>query len=439
MSLGPPLEVETTSEETESWFSSIVFQTQDAAGESSTSWWQSAATDSPLGILVSVKEPVLSLEQNARPRVTELLLYAAKSENSHTTRPLTPPESRPAQGIALADDAHHLRVYALPLSSELSHDAPNAEPTPPASPQADVEDIEPTFLPQASSKSTDSREIINRPPVRKRRNVNEAFDEATERQRKARRKGGESVAAAAAMHVKSEDSLPTLKHRRSVSNNQIPLQSRPLSRSSSVASARPTGLREASLSAVSKPSGLSRTESISGALESHVEVTVEQKNKDLVSKMVMTGMRLFGLHQSKSRKSRTNSAAPSPAVDVSFEEVEAEKKNDEEFKLTYHQVYKGTCFAMRQHIPTLALQPHTEALRDTVDKLLAVFCNDPLTSSGEGPGEEYTPGGRKAFGPSALPASNQGNPFLQAAIMGSDSVTNTPSLKSARATREDSS
>ncbi|KAF2162039.1 hypothetical protein M409DRAFT_69280 [Zasmidium cellare ATCC 36951] len=425
MSLGRPFEVETNSEETESWFSSILLHSQDAT-EDNLTWWQNAATDSLLGILVSVTEPIVSSNDEAGLKATELLFYAAKNEGGVTIRPLTPPESSPTHSHTQAEDEHSFRVYALPLSSQLLRQA-KTEPTPPTSPGGDEIDIEPTFLPHYSTTSTQTGEVINRPPVRKRRNVNDAFDEATERRRKARRKGGESVAAAAASHIKAEDSLPQLKHRRSTSNVSVPLQSRPLSRASSVASAKPTSLREQSVAAPSKPSGLSRAQSVSSALELPFVATVEQKNKDFVSKMVMAGMRLYGLYQSKSRKPRSNSAAASPAVDVSFEDLEAEKKNDEEFKLIYHQVYKGTCFATRQHICAVALQPHTDAVRETVDRLLAVFCTDPLLPSADDSGEGYTPGGRKTFGSSAPPPAS--NPFIQAAIFGDHSAANTPSLK----------
>ncbi|KAK4505904.1 hypothetical protein PRZ48_003869 [Zasmidium cellare] len=432
MSLGRPFEVETISEETESWFSSILLRGQIVA-EDSPDWWQSAAAESPLGILVAVTEPIVSSDDQARLKATELLFYAARDERDVTARPLTPPESSPSQPQARDEIESTIRVFALPLSSQLLHQA-NTEPTPPTSPGGNEVDIEPRFLPHHSASSTATAEVINRPPVRKRKSVNDAFDEATERRRKARRKGGESVAAAAASHVKTEDSLPQLKHRRSTSNASIPLQSRPLSRASSVASAKPTSLREQSVAAPSKPSGLSRAQSISGAPELPTEATVEQKNKDLVSKMVMAGMRLYGLYQSKSRKSRANSTAPSPAVDASFEELEAEKKNDEEFKLIYHQVYKGTCFAMRQHIGMTTLQPHTDALRETVDRLLAVFCTDPLIPNADESNEGYTPGGRKAFGSSA-PATAS-NPFVQAAISGDHSAANTPSLRTSKVQRK---
>lgn len=105
---------------------------------------------------------------------------------------------------------------------------------------------------------------------------------------------------------------------------------------------------------------------------------IETKNKELISRIIMAGMRLYGLSQSRNRKSRASSSLPSPVVDLSFEEVEAERKNDEEFKLIYHQAFKGTCFAFRASITERSLQGWSEAVRDVADKLLAVFCEGPL-------------------------------------------------------------
>ena len=86
------------------------------------------------------------------------------------------------------------------------------------------------------------------------------------------------------------------------------------------------------------------------------------------------------------------------------------RHNDEEYKLIYHQVFKGTCFAFRQHMAGLPLQTHTEALRDSVDKFLTVFCYDPLKAGKPVLADKLTPGGRKAFG-SAVDAESQHSPF----------------------------
>lgn len=322
-----------------------------------------------------------NVKGNAKgPRVTELLLYASSCEISNGRLP-TPLASSPDFSNDTSKSSHILTVHALPLSSDLVQ---AAEPTPPLSSAVADEDVEAAFLPQAFVAGG---EVINEPPVRKRKSAADAFDEASERRQKARRQGGEGVSAAAA--GKTESQLPSLKHRRSVSNTQpVPLQTRPLSRSPSVASSRPP----TAVAQTGKKSSLSR-------MQSTVEPNAtETKNKDFVSRIAMAGMRLHGLSQSKSRsKHKADSTAPSPAVDTSFEELEAERKNDEEFKLIYHQVYKGTCFALRASIGGQMLQPFAEQVRETVDKLLAIFCSDPLAGVLQGGADEVTPGGRKAF------------------------------------------
>lgn len=125
----------------------------------------------------------------------------------------------------------------------------------------------------------------------------------------------------------------------------------------------------------------------------------EAKNKDIISRTVMAGMRLYGLSQSKSRrKPRTSSGAASPIVEVGFEEQETERRQDEEYKLVYHQVFKGVCFAFRAHIALKALHLHSQALQEAADKLLAMYCTDPLAEGLAGAPDKLTPGGRKAFG-----------------------------------------
>lgn len=118
----------------------------------------------------------------------------------------------------------------------------------------------------------------------------------------------------------------------------------------------------------------------------------------------MAGMRLYGMSQSTRKllrnKQRTGSQSPLPPEEnATPEELAAERKNDEEYKAVYHQVHKGVCFAFRSHMQTLPLQGYTDALRETADKLLTMFCSDPLARGLIGGGEEkFTPGGRKAFG-----------------------------------------
>ncbi|EME86424.1 uncharacterized protein MYCFIDRAFT_84562 [Pseudocercospora fijiensis CIRAD86] len=416
LAIGSPLEVVTSNDDSEKWLSSILLNEQADRSGASAPWWQSACAESPLSILLAIDSA-----SAAQARATELLLYASRDSESALQSTSTHPTS-PA-----------LRVYAQPLCSDLLQHGSAAEPTPPASPQPNDQEIRAVFLPLVRNFATHEGEVINLPPVRKRKTVNETFDEAAERRSKARRRGGEGVAAAAASRNPADVAL---RHRRSTSNSQsLPLQTRPLSRASSVGSSRVADLREPSVPAISKRSALGRVQSVDsagGCTITEEEPTIEQKNKEFVSKIVMAGMRLYGLVQSRTRKSRANSAAASPAIDTNFEDLDAERQKDEEYKLVYHQVYKGTCFALRQHIATKSLAAHTEALRETVDKFLGIFCRDPLLIEGDGGGDEFTPGGRKAFGSSSVVAvsSAHKNPLLT-----TGSQSNTPCAVSSKKIR----
>lgn len=403
------------------WFSSILLGRNEAGHES---WWQNARAESPLGILAAVDNPqVHVIGQPEQPRITELLFFAAAKPSLGAGQPLTPPHSSPAEHGVAGKTHPQLLVHALPICSDLHFN----EPATPSSPGAGVEGFEATFLPCRTWQPDDAPEVINRPPVRKRKSANEVFDEATERQRRARRQGGGGVSAAAASLINREESVATLKHRRSASNSQptVPLQNRSLSRSSSIASVQPGNIREPLISAANKRSGPSRLQSVSEAIPE--ESPIEKSNKEFICKVVSSGMRLYGIAQPKSRKSRANSVVPSASEDLNPEELEIERRNAEEFKLIYSHAYKGTCFAFRKYIAFTALQSHTEALRATVDRLLAVFCSDPLTLDAEDAGDNFTPGGRKAFGSSVLPGSEK-NPFLGTAV-NEGSKTNTPCIR----------
>lgn len=361
---GPASDVKTTQSESQRWFSNLLFNLADHR----SCWWQSARPESPLGILVAIEGTAAGATQ---ANITEILFYASAEKQAVVVEP---------QPV--------FSIKALPLNSNVLT-AP-AEPTPPQSPTGtSCEDA--IFLPTSHPKAA---EIINEPPVRKRRSVNEAFDKAEERRKKARRKGGEGVAAAAA--IRNEPCIPSLKHRRSgsgVESQTGQLYETRHPRASSRADSRPPTSRSAVEPA--QRSALSRAQSIA---EISGEDSAEAKNKDIISRIVMAAMRLYGLSQTKRRKSRAGSAAPSPALDATFDQREADRKQDEEYKLVYHQIYKSTCFAFRKHICQASLLQHTEALRETVDTLLEMFCNDPLEKGLPGMPNEVTPGGRKAFG-----------------------------------------
>lgn len=406
---GAPIPVTTKNSETERWFSAVLLGNR--AGHDESLWWQDARADSSLGVLVAVKS---SQNETLDQTITELLFYAAQNRSAGSNRPPTPPPSSPVEADVNECD---IQVFAQPLCS---HRLSQNDPTPPSSPGL-VEDaeVDAVFLPLISSQGTETGEVINLPPTRKRKTLDDTFNEAAERRKISRRKGDQRIAAES--QAQPDRAMPTLKHRRSVSSTQPILQSRPLSRASSVASMMVTDARESSVPAPSKRSSLARVHPIAE------EESSESKNKELVSKLVMAGMRIFGIVQSKTRKSRTISKATSSVDDASIAEENADRLQDEEYKLIYHQVYKGVCFAFRHHIAEKSLLSHTEALREMADRLLGVFTSDPFAVASPSGHEEITPGGRTAFGSSALPASEK-NPFLTVFRPGASQST-TPCTK----------
>ena len=370
-----------------------------ACTQENEAWWKSIRPESPLGILVGVEAN--SKTYNGTPRITELLLVASRSHPVLGQRLPTPPASSPFEVAVDAgtSDAQVLQVLALAISSDLL--LPANLPSPLISPALeDCESIPAIFLPQSLQQA--SSETIHEPPTKKQRTATSSLDKATARRDAARRAGGESISAAAA--AKSDFS-----HRRISNNTNPPLQTRPLSRSPSIASSRPGSVRVPN-TVESKPSTLSRVQSLSGIpVEATPETTAaantETKNKDAIARVVMAGMRLYGFSQSnrkiRDKQQRSGSASPAIPVDDSItpEILEAERKNDEEYKAVYHQVYKGVCFTFRAHMQTMMLQGYTDALREAADKLLAMFCNEPLANGLLGVADEkYTPGGRRAFG-----------------------------------------
>lgn len=378
-----------------------------ACSEEHEAWWNTTQPESPLGILVGVE--VDKQADNGKPRITELLLVASRAHASIGNRPPTPPASSPFELGVDTGDEPTLHVLALAISSDLL--LPANLPSPPLSPALDDgEPIPAIFLPRNLGVL---QETVHEPPTKKRRTAESSLDAAATRRIAARRGGGESVSAAAAPKH-------DLSHRRTSSNANTPIQTRPLSRSPSLAGSRPGSVRGAH-PLETKPSTLNRVQSLSGlpieaAPETTAEATTEIKNKDSIARVVMAGMRLYGLSQSnrKLRGKQQRSGSASPAQEIATatpDELEAERKTDEQYKAIYHQVYKGVCFAFRAHMQTMLLQGYTDALREAADKLLAMYCCDPLAQGLLGSADEkYTPGGRKAFG--SVKAEEQGrSPF----------------------------
>ncbi|KAF2811689.1 uncharacterized protein BDZ99DRAFT_414186 [Mytilinidion resinicola] len=404
LAAGPSFDVWTTSTDTEEWFSSILAGEDafdaTASGDEACAWWTSARAQSAIGILVEVEK---GWQLDGCAKITDILFYGTLAGSANAGLP-TPPASSQEQHSVLSG-APELRVHALPLSSDLlvHRKSDVSRLSPPI--DAEMGEGDGQFLSPLLPPS---------PGPEKRKKVNDMFDKATERRRKARQKGGEAVAAAAS---KIELPRPASAYRKSLSidskaaitvetlrgNNTSQVSQaagRPLSRSPSFSSdIRPLS-RKGLLDGPSKRSTLSRVTSISAAPE---EQTTESRNKEALSRVVMAGMRMHGLQQrKKTNKSRRSSVAPSAdGNDGHADEVAAEEAvKDEEYKLIYHQTFKGAALALRKHMATQPLHSQPDSLRDVVDRLLAIFCTDPLAElvpTAEPVDPLSTPGNRRAL------------------------------------------
>jgi hypothetical protein len=80
------------------------------------------------------------------------------------------------------------------------------------------------------------------------------------------------------------------------------------------------------------------------AQDDNSESTLEQQNKATVSRLVMAGMRLYGLQRKKKTEIFQESA-------ITEEAGTGNSTQDDEFKLIYHQTYKGVVFAFVRNPP----------------------------------------------------------------------------------------
>ncbi|KAI8943777.1 hypothetical protein NX059_001752 [Plenodomus lindquistii] len=399
LAAGPSLDVWTSSEATETWFESILLSKPASAADDSDpgggggDWWDLARSQAPVGILVQVDHEGQDVP---RSRVTEILFYgtiaAAGPGGLPASRTLTE---------SLVDQLPELQVHALPLSSDLLRDQ-------------DVEmsdNAEAQFLPP-----THGQPSAPVSPKRKR----DLFEEATIANRKVRGKGGQGVAAMAARGNESQQMFnprrslsmdmkaTSISDTRSVSAHGPPSRptSRHLSRSSSLSSDRPTS-RKDPLDAHSKRSTLSQVATIPIQPE---EPTTESRNKEALSKVVMAAMRMHGLQQKKSR-SRRSSLAPGlqDSEQMTKEALAEEVAKDDEYKLIYHQAYKGAALALRKHMAEKPLHAQPDRLRDVVEKLLTIFLTDPLSEplpSATPIDHVATPGSKNRLG---VPGSTHGH------------------------------
>lgn len=384
---GPNLELHTSHAETSQWLQSklagAIWLDQEQELQQSI--------QCPVGLLLSV-------DGSKASAATNFLVYGVLS-NAAYTRPPTPPHSSPFDIPPQPTPRPHydLRIYAAPLSTTRLTQA-QSHPSPP--PDEDNSRCA-EFLPDTNS------------PSPKRKRVATLFEVAAQHHRRVRQRGGEAVSQLMApsrptsshqsLRIKREpdEDLPSLSSmdrfssRRSRSASIGANMHRPGSVRGRTTPANvdpqkraPTPnpfLERRTQSFVQMPSSLSTEKPVStpGSPNKDPE-TIIAENKNLVTRTILTCMRLYGFNRANMR---TNSvckgaepdegtgATPAPELRA---ETPAPATDDDEFKAMYHATYKAAAFALRKYLrnPAAPVVLEKEKAMTCIDELLRLFCED---------------------------------------------------------------
>lgn len=374
----------------------------------------------PVGLLVSID----SSTKKTGAFTSDYLVYGVLSAASSYARPPTPPRSSPSdtgvQGNESRAKRYTLRVYAAPLSTSLLNQA-QSYPSPPPSSEREHVSTQAEFLPDISS------------PSPKRKRVATLFEVAAQHHRRVRQRGGEAVSQlmAPSQPLSSSQNL-SLRVKREPDDEpsaQLNFDRIAARRSRSVSVAtnlhRPGSTRgtRATPGLNADPQKRSLTPNVyldtnarrgsqhmqtlstlSASVEDQITSTpnsppknpeaVIAENKNLITRTILTCMRLYGFHRSNARSSMTKAVSggqgdsdpvtrnstpvpeglraetPAPAV--------ATTTDDEEFKNMYHATYRAAAFALRKYLkessPAVVLEK--DKAMTCIDELLRIFCEE---------------------------------------------------------------
>ncbi|KAL9082090.1 MAG: hypothetical protein Q9159_006717 [Coniocarpon cinnabarinum] len=333
--------VGTDNESTKSWLDRSLIDEEPIRFEPQTKcedaqpfapWHSSQALQSSIAVLArpsQSQEPVEDL-----PRITELLLYAERSTPGANRLP-TPPLSsdHDDDGFPFPDITSNIQFRCLLLSSDLLYKPLAGAKDPTQAGEAHF------VFPESSPK----------------RRLNSLFDEAADRRKKARHNGVRSLSIAASL------ASSTPRSPRVSSLNEAKTSERPSSSCSSARGPHPAAAinqldpkkRSTSTSANQSEESLHSANHMSAeilapahlpketaATNSFNDASIEMKNKQSISRVVMAGMRLYGLQQ---RKTKLVKHIDTQAAEDTFNHGDTGR--DIEFKSVYHHAYKATLFA----------------------------------------------------------------------------------------------
>ena len=313
----------------------------DEVTTSPVQWHTTDAEQSNIGILL---QPCDALES---PRVTEVLIYAQRAGVASQDSLPTPPDSSDRE-----DDRGHefcsnvngaaIEYRALLLSSDLLYRPLQGSATIPEPENAVFVGLAPQCL-EADQASHKKR-------------LGSLFDEASDRNKKAKRRTAQSISVAASHAVDSSRPLTpsfTSKAREQIARDKT--KDPNLRDSPKILQARrraadddpPSNSARRTSHVSEKPASFKRQSSQGQVVtQGFSDDSVEAKNKQAISRIVMAGMRLYGLQQRKSQSARRTSSAlvDSGKLETGDDQDTAREEN-EEYKAVYHQTYKATLFA----------------------------------------------------------------------------------------------
>lgn len=401
LAAGPSLDVWTHDELTEQWLSSSLLEDwiiqEDDRTDYAEPWWHRPVQQSDRGILLRV-EDWSGDNAGSKRKVTEVIIYAAlpKEVEIHASLPTPPGSSSPNAGLDIDGESsneiiYDIKLYALPLCSTNSTLVDDIGGL--ASPTLchNSTDVEARFLSSSLPRTT---RIFTSPL--KRHRMSTMFDDATYQRKRLMRHSGDRISKAMAAidgaaiqnEKPTSSSLSEDKDATWTDQPKEEYQNEPprglLSRASSTSSlrgdesSRPPSRRGPLLNA--KRSHLNRVESIAsmgGSSQISQRTTIEQQNKAVLTRIIMTGMRIYGLQQ---RKKSVKPRVESEMEEGPFRESSRleEEEEGEDYKLIYHQTFKAASFTFRNNMSSVII--NQELLRDVVDSFLVIFCNDPLAS-----------------------------------------------------------
>lgn len=374
----------------------------------------------PAGLLVNVDGSSL---KKTGVVTSDLLIYGVLSSASPCARPPTPPHSSPFESNepinAPTPRPYALRIYAAPLSTALLTQA-QAFPSPPQSSTEEPVSPRAEFLPDISS------------PSPKRKRVATMFEVAAQHHRRVRQRGGEAVSQlmASSRPSSSSQNLQVLRIKREPDDDSPCLPSLDRisghrSRSASIGNLQRPGSRIGRGTPGPSVDPQKRTSTPNPFLDMNSHRGVQQsqlhqvcggpteektsstpnsppkttesiiaENKNLITRTILTCMRLYGISRSTNRSSISKAIAETPDPEAAIaspapEALRAEtpasgtSADDDHFKLVYHATYKAAAFALRKYLTTQgqgsASQPpllEKKAAMTCIDDLLRIFCDD---------------------------------------------------------------